>query len=625
MMRFIVLFLYSVALLICKPVIGAEPSTRLIHRSEQHLEDTWDLQPLYSGMDEWKTALQKELLLDYDALVAKYKSAPKLTAAELRSLLDQYHEWDRNLDKLHTWAHLYHDQDVENDEGQQAVQTVTARRHSFFEAMAWIDSKIIGHDTAEIETFLAAPELAPYARSLSILLRNKPHTLSSEQESLLSLSGRATATAHAAYATMTDGDFVFPCVKDAEGRDRPLSHAAYYRYMQSSDRVLRKNAFHAYHEPFRQYENTFAELLHGEVLSHVFYAKARHYPSCLAASLDPLNIPVSVYHNLIQTVHSHVDLLHRYVHVIKQYQQLDEVHIYDLAPIAGPQTASYSYDAAVALVLEACQPLGSDYVNHLKAGLTTDRWVDRYENAHKRSGAYSGGCYDSPPYMLVNFSGTLNDVYTLIHESGHSMHSALSRSRPYHQSQYPIFVAEVASTFNESLLSYLLLQKSAGEKELQIHLIKEKIDSLRSLLFRQTLFAEFELFIHEQAEQGLPVTAKILKEKYLELYAFYYGDELVIDDVLGVEWARIPHFYYDFYVYQYATGASAAHALARRVVQGGEEAREAYLSFLKAGRSQDPIDLLRTAGVDMTTPKPIEEALAEFGRLLDRFEELVGQ
>jgi len=622
-----------IPVLCIQPALHAKKShtqkkTREIHmtmlRSEQAEENTWNLTPLYENYDAWKQDLLEESSIDYEALTQPYREAEKLTAQQLKELFDLTNSLGRRLERLYTWAHLRHDQDITDDENKQALQSILARHHTFSEQLAWIDPKILSHEPEEIEAFTNAPELATYKTLLERLVRLKPYTLPSEQESLLAMSGRAIGCSHNAFSSLHNADLKFPDVADKDGKMHTVTHASYNILLRSPDRVLRQNAFEATHKKYQKYENTFAELLSGEMQAHYFGAKARKYSSCLEMALWPKNIPTSVYHALIDSVHRKISVLHRYTRLKKTLLGVDTLNPWDLyAPLVPEKRTKYSFDEAVKLVEAACHPLGLSYLDTLKQGLTTARWTDKYENENKRSGAYSSGCYDSPPYMLLNYKDELQDVFTLAHEAGHSMHSHMSKKQPYHYSHYPIFVAEVASTFNEELLSRELLRRAEGDVAAQASLLNDRLEDLRATLFRQTLFAEFELFIHERIERDEPITPKILNEKYLDLYKLYYGDDLNLTPEFASEWARVPHFYYCFYVYQYATGISAAQALVERVSTGGEKEREEYLSFLQGGSSQFPIDLLKGAGVDMTTGEAVERAIDNFDALLDQFEALL--
>ena len=603
-------------------------TARVITRAEQKLEDTWDLTRMYSGAAEWRGAYSKEAAIDYDACLVPYRLAPKLTPQDLRELLDLYHERDRSIDKLYWWAYLSHIQDVTSKVGITPFFEITARRQLFREKTSWIYPKILSHEQAELDTFIQAPELACYNVLLKRIIRLKPHSLPNEQEALLTLSVPSASSAAAAYSSLTDGDVKFPQIEDGKGDRLALSNALLWQYLKSPDRVLRENAFKGFYGTYRQYEHTLAQLLQGQMQRDVFAARARNYPSCLEAALFPKNIPTDLYHNLVQTVRSHVDVLHRYVHLIKQYRQVDALHPYDLQPLASEDMGFYSYNEAVSLIVEACRPLGPAYAERLKSGLTIERWVDRYENMHKKSGAGSGGCYDSPPYILMNYAGTLWDIYRLAHEAGHSMASELSRYLPYHYSapiswQSAGFSQEVPSTFHEHLLSHYLLGQARSDHGRELKLLDEHLSNMVIHIYLQTLFAEYDLFVHECAEQRIPLTPEMLSEKWTELFAFYYGNELTLDEEVGVMWATFPHFYRNFYLYHYPTSFIASQALAEQVLQGGEKERETYLTFLRTGQSLDTLEALQIAGVDMTTPRPVEQALQNFNHLLDRFEALL--
>lgn len=594
-----------------------------IPRSLQPSQDTWDLTPLYSDYSAWKVDFEDEIQQDYVALAAPYRNTKRFTAKQLRTLFDLYYQLERRLRKLYTWAHLIHDQDISDDQGKQALQRISARYHAFSEAFSWLEPKILSHSLEKISSFTQSKALEPYKTIIERLVRLKPHTLPEEQEALIAMSHRAMGASHKAFSAINDADFRFDDVKDSSGKTHPLTHATYGVLLRDPDRHLRQQAFETLHGTYQRYENTLAELLNGEIQRHYFEAKARGYSSCLEAALFPKDIPTSVYHSLIENVRSHIHVLHRYVKLKKRMLGVSELLPWDLyVPLTPEVSPSYSFNQAVELAIKACQPLGETYVNRLSEGLNKQRWVDKFENLNKRSGAYSSGCYDSPPYILMNFKGLLRDVFTLAHEAGHSMHSDLSRRQPFHYSDYAIFVAEVASTFNEDLLSRELLKRGVGAPAAQASLINEKLEDFRATLFRQTLFAEFELFLHERVEHDEPITPKILTDKFIELNRFYYGDDLVIHPLLGIEWARIPHFYYNFYVYQYATGMSAACALAERVCQGGRKEQEEYLQFLQSGSSRFPIDILASAGVNMATGDAIVHAIHRVESLLDQFETL---
>jgi oligoendopeptidase F len=606
------------------PAYGVEREMTVV-RENVAQSDTWDLTPMYPSFSAWKQELLKEAETDYKALVAEYRNASHLTVSQVKSLYDRIFSCERRLNKLHTYAHLVYDQQIDNEESRVAFQQITTRYYEFVEEMSWVEPKILSHTLEELSAFCKAPELSTYSILLERLLRRKEHTLSEEQETLFAMSLRAMESSHKAFSMLTDADFHFQDIEDSEGNKRALTNASYGVLLRSFDRTLRKNAFDTMHTKYADFQNTICELLRGTVEQHFFESRARKFSSCLEAALHPHNIPTQVYKNLIATVRANVDVLHRYVRLKKQRLGVDKLYPWDLyVPLRhGNSEASYSYAEASELVLKAISPLGTAYVGPLSEGLLHKRWVDKYENKGKRSGAYSSGCYDSPPYILLNYKSILRDVFTLAHEAGHSMHSDFShKHQPYHLASYSIFVAEVASTFNEELLAEELLNRFNDDPEELALLLNEKLEDLRATLFRQTLFAEFELFLHELVEKNEPFTPAVLNQKYRELNQFYYGDDLEIPESLGVEWARIPHFYYNFYVYQYATGVSAAAALSRKVLSGGDAEREAYLHFLQSGSSEFPIDLLRKAGVDMSSERPIVEAITYFSSLLDRYEKV---
>ena len=539
-------------------------------------------------------------------------------------MLDLTSSLSRKLEKLYTYAHLRHDEEITNDAHKGAFQRISALLYDFQQECAWIEPEILELSSATIEKYLNNPLLAPYRFHIEKIVRMRPHTLTADKEELLAMAGKSMQTPPKAFSALNNADIKLGTVKDQTGKEHELTHGLYQLYLRSPDRTLRENTFKGLHEKYFGMENTMAELLYGEIQSHIFTARARNFPSSLEAALFPKKIPQSVYRSLIETVRKGLPSLHRYVGIRKKIMGLGEVHLYDMyVPLVPKVEIRMDYREAEEIVIESAAPLGKEYQAILQKGLKDERWVDRYENKNKRSGAYSSGCYDSFPYILMNYRGILRDIFTLAHEAGHSMHSYLSiKSQPYHYSRYPIFVAEVASTFNEELLMDLLL-KRRERKEERLFLINEKIEDIRGTFFRQTMFAEFELKIHELVEANTPLTPSLLKEIYSKLNADYFGPEATIDPEIAIEWARIPHFYYNFYVFQYATGISAALSLAEKILLGDQQAKENYLAFLKGGSSLFPIDLLKLAGVDMSSPAPVEAALRKFDSLLTELEELI--
>ncbi|MCE5293945.1 MAG: oligoendopeptidase F, partial [Chlamydiales bacterium] len=523
-------------------------------RSEVPEEDRWNLTTLYPSPDAWKKDLENIVITEsppFFSLVSVYKGKLGESADNLSKTLQAFFESERKLRKIYTYAHLMHDEESTLEEPKKAYNTIVNIYHQFSQETSWLTPEILSLPEARLKEYLDDPALKEYHFFLEKLLRFKPHTLSEESEELLALAGQALDTPQKAFSAINNADFKFGTVKDSKGQDKELTHASFGMFLRDKDRELRKNAFLTMHKKYQEYENSMAELLSGVVQSHLFDARARKYSSCVEAALFGKNIDVGVYRSLIEAVHSRIDLLHRYTSLRKKVLGLEELHYYDLyVPLMASVDFNYSYEEAEELVINSMKPLGEKYVNQLHEGLKSARWVDRYENENKRSGAYSSGCYDSNPYILMNYKGILRDVFTLAHEAGHSMHSLLSRkNQPYHYSDYAIFVAEVASTFNEELLMQTLVEKAKSNEE-KAFLLNEKLEDIRGTLFRQVSFAEFELFIHECAEKRIPLTPHLLKEKYLEITRFYYGPDLVIDPEVAVEWARIPHFYYNFYVYQ---------------------------------------------------------------------------
>ncbi len=599
-------------------------------REEVLLEDQWNVEALYSSQAAWEQALktfvphpqQKPHWPAFQAFQGTLQQGPE----RVKQALDLMMQIDRELSKLYTYAHLRHDEDITNPQFKKSYEQILTLAHSFAEESAWFQPELLTLPESQLQEYITSPVLTAYRFYLEQIVRLKPHTLSPDNEQLLALAGQALQTSHKAFSALNDADFKFGEVLDSQGVSKPLSHATYGLYIRDQDRVLRQNAFKQYHQQFAAYENTLSELLSGQTHNHILNARARHYQSSLEASVFPKNIDLSVYHALIQAVHERLDVLHRYMGLRKRILQLDELHLYDIyVPLTSAVDIHLAYPEAEQLVIESVKPLGTEYQELLRKGLQEQRWVDRYENQNKRSGAYSSGCYDSMPYILMNYKTLLRDVFTLAHEAGHSMHSLYSRkTQPYHYSDYSIFLAEVASTFNEDLLTRLLIERCQDPHE-KIFLLNQKIEDIRATLFRQTMFAEFELLIHQLLEQGTPLTPQLLKEEYRKLNQLYFGPATVIDPEIEIEWARIPHFYYNFYVYQYATGISAALALAEKVVKGNEKDRDAYLAFLKGGSSKYPIEMLKMAGIDMTSPAPVKAAIQTFDQLLTELENLLDQ
>lgn len=599
----------------------------LMERSQVPAEDKWNVEALFLDFNRWTEELKTIYNPEHTPRwpkIQEFQGKLGESPETLKKALDEVMGISRKISFLYTYAHLRYDEDITHDQHKSDFSKITTVIHEFSQETAWFEPELLALPDETIRQYLSSPVLADYRFHLEKIVRVKKHTLSPEMEELMALSGKSLQTSYKAFNAINDADFKFGTVLDSHDQPREMTHGTYGVYLRDRDRTLRENAFKKMHETYFNFENTLCELLNGQIQTHLFNAKARHYTSCLEAALYSKNIDVKVYRSLIEAVHKKIGTLHRYVNLRKKIMGVDTLHLYDMyVPLTPNVDIQMPYSEAEDIVIESVTPLGAEYQNYLKKGFKQERWVDRFENKNKRSGAYSSGCYGSMPYILMNYKKLLRDVFTLAHEAGHSMHSLYShKHQPYHYGDYSIFVAEVASTFNEELLHRLLLERCKTKEE-KIYLINQKIEDIRGTLFRQTMFAEFELTLHEMAENNIPLTPKILKEKFLTLNQFYFGKDAFVDPEIEIEWARIPHFYYNFYVFQYATGISAALALADKVVNEGEKAREAYLSFLKGGSSRYPIDLLQVAGVDMRTSQPVEKAIDKFDHLITKLEDLL--
>lgn len=591
-------------------------------------QDKWDLNPLYPSLESWKEEFEIQAPKDsprYPELVSM-KGTLNQGPSQLKKFLDVFFKKSEELSRLYTYAHLKHDEDIAENEAKTAFGEAMSAYTDFQAETSWFDPELIALPEEKIKTYLAAPELQDYRFFLEKIFRMKPHTLSADKELLMAMTTKALSSSHRAFSALNDADLKFDSITDEKGLPHPLTHAQYGLYLRSRDRKLRENAFTTYHKKYQNFENTFAELLNGQIQAHVFSAKARSFPSALDAALFPHNVSPSVYHSLIQAVNDDIGALHRYIDLRSKVLSLKPLEVFDMqVPLVKSYDMNIPYEKAVDIVIDSVAPLGNEYQQALAKGLKQEQWVDKFENLNKRSGGYSSGCYGSHPYILLNYKNIARDFFTLAHEAGHSMHSYFSRKhQPYHYSHYSIFVAEVASTFNEELLMRTLL-KNAATKEEKIFLLTQKIEDIRGTLFRQTQFAEFELLLHHFAEKNIPLTPDLLKNEYLRLNQIYYGPSLEQTTPIESEWSRIPHFYYNFYVYQYATGISAGLALADRVLNGGAQEQQDYLNFLKSGDSKYPIEVLKTAGVDMQTSAPVKQAISRFRSLIDQLEELLAE
>ncbi len=494
------------------------------------------------------------------------------------------------------------------------------------EALAFFTPEVLQIPDETLNGFYqAVPELEHYRLVLDRVRRQKEHTLSQSEEALLAAAGKLGQTPGLTYNFLNDADLTFPDAVDASGQNHPVTHGTFIPLMQAPDRELRKSAFQSLYGAYKQFQSTFASSLEGQMKQLQFFANARKYPSALHAALDNTEVPVEIYHNLIAAVRKNFPAMHRYIRLRKKLLGVDKLHYYDIyASMVADQEQTIPFDQAKETALEALAPLGEEYLGILREGFD-NRWIDVYENQGKRSGAYSSGVFGNHPFVLLNYTDTLDDLFTLVHEMGHALHSYLSnREQPVTYANYKIFVAEVASTCNESLLMQHLLGKTQEPKQ-RAYLINHFLEQFRTTLYRQTMFAEFELWCSEETRKGHPLTAEALCDKYGELNREYYGEEIEPDQEIALEWARIPHFYRNFYVYQYATGFSAAIALSQRILREGAPAVKDYLHFLSGGCSTDPVSLLKGAGVDMSTPAPVDDALKLFEELVKEMEQLSTQ
>jgi oligoendopeptidase F len=595
----------------------------VLTRTEIPKNDTWNVEALYSSVDEWKKEFESIKGNDQAPHWPRlYSFAGKLKSSsdEVAHFFDSYLQLERKLSKLATYAHMRLDEDLGNDESKQNFGLITNLYHDFQQEYSWVEPELLSLSEKNYQRLISHEILRPYRFFLEKLGRMRAHVLSKELEEQFALSQKAIETPYKAFGALNNADMTFAPAENGQGEKKELTTGTFAVYLRDSDRTLRKNAFINLHKGYEAHANTICELLQGQIQAHVYQAKAKKYKDCREAALFAHRIDSSVYDNLITVIHENLHYLHDYIHFRKEKLGLDELHPYDLyIPLVEETQKQTEYHEACQTVIQSVALLGDSYSSVLKTGLLDKRWVDPFENQRKRSGAYSGGCYDSMPYILMNYHGTLNDVLTLAHEAGHSMHSYLSRkNQPYIYADYPIFVAEVASTFNEQLLLNYLKTNIQSKKD-KAFLINYEIEAIRTTIFRQVLFAEFEWQVHRWVEEGVTLTPALLKETWIKLNREYYGPELVIDAGLEYEWARIPHFYYNFYVYQYATGLSAALALFEKAQRSGD-ARDRYLQFLSSGSSRYPIDLLQLAGVDLQKKDSIESAMKHFAELLHELE-----
>ena len=590
-------------------------------RSEVPVENTWKLEDIFENNEAWTA--EYEALKAYPAKIAAFQGKLGESAETLLSAMQLQDEVSLRLEKLHGYASMNSDVDTANNFYQDMKGKALSTYIAIAGAGAFMTPEIIEIPDEKMDAFFAeCPGLSVYRRPIEVIRRGKAHTLSAKEEALLAGMGEITEAPSNIRGILSNADLTWPSVTDPDGNVCALTNGSFVNLLESPDQSFRKTVFETYYNRLGEFRNTIAATLDGHFKSLKYRANVRNYPNTLAAALDRTEVPTSVYENLIDAVHKNFDPMYKYVRLRKKMLGVSELHMYDVyTPIVSNAAAEISFEDAKATVLKALAVLGDDYTALLKEGFE-NRWIDVYENTGKRSGAYSSGTARPHPFVLLNHKDNLDSMFTLAHEMGHALHSYHSvKYQPVATSDYVIFVAEVASTCNEVLLMKYLLKNTTNEKN-RAYLINHFLDSFKGTLYRQTMFAEFELMMGRMCENGESLTADALSAKYLELNKLYFGPDMISDDGIALEWARIPHFFYNYYVYQYATGFSAACAIANRILTEGAPAVADYKKFLSGGSSADPISLLKIAGVDMGSPEPVNSALRLFSELVDELEAL---
>ncbi len=591
-------------------------------RKDADKQYTWKPEHLFADDTIW----EEEYRLCQTRLkeIESFRGTLSKSGLALTECLQVINAVSEKIDRVYVYANLRFHEDSTNSFYQSLSAKADMLVVEYNAAASFVDPEILTIPETTLAQFMADNEsLRQYSHYFDSLLRLKAHTLSSSEEELLAKTEELSGASHNIFVMINDADMKFPDIKDKDGREIPLTKGSYTSIMEDKDRELRKHAFRALYQTYANQKNTLAAAYYENVKKDVFYANVRKYSSSLEMALSDDNIPVSVYDTLLDTVHRHLPLLHRYVRLRKRMLSIHDLHMYDLyAPLVSDISWDIPYEQAKKTVTDGLAPLGEEYLQILQEGFSGG-WIDVYENVGKRGGAYSWGAYPGHPYVLLNHSDNINSMFTVAHEMGHALHSYLTwRKQPYHYGGHKIFVAEVASTVNESLLMQHLLKNVTDSKK-ELYLLNYHMEQFRGTLFRQTMFAEFEKITHEMVENGQPLNCDILNRIYHDLNRTYYGSDIEIDSEIDIEWARIPHFYNAFYVYQYATGYSAAITLSEKILQEGGRAVQDYLSFLEKGNSEYSIDLLKGAGVDMTSSQPVEKAMQVFESLLDKMESLI--
>ncbi|MBF8808535.1 MAG: oligoendopeptidase F [Enterococcus lacertideformus] len=596
--------------------------TQLPKREELPEELTWDLTKIFSSDEEFDEMYQE--LADELKNSDKYKGTLANGASEFLNALEFVLDVYRKVERIYVYSHLKNDQDTANT----TYQALYARAGSLFskvsEAVSWYEPEVLQLSDEHIwHYFEQEPKLAIYRHYVKQMVDNRAHVLSSEQEALLAGVGEIFGASSDTFAVLNNADLEFPTIVGEDGKKIQLSHGVYGQLMESTNRTVREAAFKGLYSVYKQFKNTFSSTLSTHIKGHNYKSKVRHYQSAREASLSNNHIPESVYDTLIEVVNRHLPLLHRYMNLRKRLLDVDQLHMYDLyTPVLGEAPIKFTYEEAKAKALEALKPMGEEYLAVVEKAFS-ERWIDVVENKGKRSGAYSSGSYDTNPYILMNWHDTLDQLFTLVHEMGHSVHSYFTRSnQPFVYGDYSIFLAEIASTTNENILTEYLLE-TEKDPRVRAYVLNHYLDGFKGTVFRQTQFAEFEHFMHVEDAKGEPLTSEYLSDNYGKLNAKYYGPAVEEDSEIKFEWSRIPHFYYNYYVYQYATGFSAASALAQKIWTNESDSLEKYLTYLKSGNSDYPVEVMKKAGVDMTKADYIEAAMTMFEKRLNELEELI--
>lgn len=597
-------------------------TNQLSKRKDIPEECTWDLTTIYASDEEYEKALDE--IAGSVPFIKMLQGTIGSSSKSLVKGIEGVLTINRKLEKAYVYSHLKNDQDTANSTYQNLHDRAVSVLTNVSEAVSWFEPEIMDIPEAELEKFLSEDaELQPYAHLLESITSSREHVLSAREEELLAGASEIFSAPSKTFSVLNNADITFPEVKNDEGQEVKLTHSLYGKLMENPNRDVREGAYKALYKTYDGLKNTFASTLSAHVKAHNYQAKVHKYESARAASLANNHIPEAVYDTLLAVVNKNLPLLHRYVGLRKELLGVEKLHMYDMyTPLTGEAPIKYGIEAAKAETLKSLAPLGEDYVTILKEAFGK-RWIDWKENEGKRSGAYSSGAYDTNPYILMNWQDSLNELYTLVHELGHSVHSYLTRkNQPFVYGDYSIFLAEIASTTNENILTDYLL-KTQTDPNVRIYVLNHYLDGFKGTIFRQSQFAEFEHYVHQQAQAGVPLTQDFMTTYYGELNAKYYGPEVEKDAEIAIEWTRIPHFYYNYYVYQYATGFSASTALAKKIVDGEEGALDRYLAYLKSGNSDYPIEVMKKAGVDMTQSAYIEDAMKVFEERLNELEQLI--